>query len=378
MNETSTITVLSTALSEEDEDVHKKPPNPSIDKFELIPIVWTWWLICQLVLALVGLFGNFVVIVIYTRKNRLKSATNMFIMALAFADMISSITLIPLPGAKTVPAGFVGQLYCKVVHSNVILWISIVASIFTLTVISVERYFAVVFPIKYRNFFSKSRPKIVILIVWVSSFLINTFSYFVTYRNNESGSCVVDFRTPFLQALIGSALFILEYFIPVVIMISTQLITINRLRQQAKPIGGGAGNGGPGNKERENAFMLKARRKVIRMLFLVILTFITCWTPDQVAFLVFNLGYVEPQYLGGNLYRMFIALAFTNSCANPFIYTVSNPQFREALRQLLHVKKNRIFPFTIGRGSGNTENTSADAPPPTGVDALEAQGGAID
>lgn len=346
-------------------------------EFTWEPVVWTWWLVCQLVLALVGLFGNVIVIIIYSRKNRLKSATNMFIMALASADMISSITLIPLPSAKTTTNGIIGQLYCKVVHSNVILWISIVASIFTLTVISVERYFAVVFPIRYRNVFSKSRPKVVILLVWITSFIINSFSYFVTYRDPATAGCVVDFRTPFIQAAIGTTLFFLEYFIPVVIMVSTQVITINRLRQQAKPIVG-AENAGPGNKQRANAFMLKARKKVIQMLFLVILTFITCWTPDQVAFLVFNLGYVEPQYLGGNLYRMFIALAFTNSCANPLIYTMSNPQFRDALRQLLNVQKKRIFPFTIGGASGNTENTSADAPLPTGVDALEAQGGAME
>lgn len=349
-------------------------PEVVPEGFTWIHISWTWWLVVQLLLALVGLFGNVIVIIVYTRKNRLKSATNMFIMALAVADTISSLTLIPLPKAGTVPDSGLGQFYCKVVSSNVILWISIVASIFTLTTISVERYFAVVFPITYRNFFSKSRPKLVILVIWVSSFIINSFSYFVTYRDPDTGGCKVDFRTRFLQAFIGSALFLLEYFIPMVIMITTQLITINRLRQQAKPVGGASH---PGGKERENAFMVKARRKVIKMLFLVIITFILCWSPDQVAFLVFNLGYVEPQYLGGNLYQMFIALAYTNSCANPLIYTASNPQFRDALRQLLNIRKRRIFPF-INRGSGQTENTSVDGPLPTGMDALEAQGGIIE
>lgn len=306
--------------------------------FKWKQVEWPWWIIWQLLLAIVGFFGNSIVIIIYATKNRLDRATSCFIKALAVADLITSISYLPHRTALSTPNTTMGHLYCKIVASNVLLWISIVSGIFTLTTISIERYVAVVFPIKYRIYFSNSRPKYVVICIWLTSFAINSHSFFVTYRDPVTGECFVGYQPRSLQQLFGILFFLFEFFLPVLIMISTQTITINRLLYQAK-VTKRETELKQNRGELENSTMMKTRKKVMRMLFVVIVTFIICWTPDQVGFLLFNFNYFEGNFLASDLYHVLVSIAFINSCANPFIYAASNSQFRASFLRVFQWKK---------------------------------------
>lgn len=317
-------------------------------------VEWNWWVICQALLAVVGLLGNTVAVLVYSIRSQFDKSTCFLIKALAVADFVSSISFIPLRTAATVPDNFMGHLYCKFIFPNVTLWLSVVASIFTLTAISVERYLAVVHPIKYRKYFSNTHPQIVVLSIWLSSGVINSCSLFISHRDPETGECFVSFGTSFIQHVIGIFLFLVEYFLPVLIMISTQVITIKHLYIEDKTTShDGMTRGTSSNSTvRQTRFVFKARKKIVRMLCVVILIFVICWTPDQLALITFHLGLTEPQYLAGDVYRIFVVLAFCNSCANPFIYAVSNPQFRETLRQILTRQAQ-----SIGLTIGSTQST---------------------
>lgn len=316
--------------------------DDTINTFTWQQVQWHWWVILQVCLAIVGFFGNSIVIIIYAMKNRLDRATSFFIRALAVADLITSVNFLPRRIALSTPDSLNGHLYCKLVASNFLLWLSIVAAIFTLTTISVERYIAVVHPIKYRIYFSKTlQPKIVVACIWLTSFVINSHSFFVTYRDPKTGACLVGYQPPYLQMVFGTLVFVIEFFLPVVIMITTQLITIDRLLKQAKLTKGARTTTINQTKgDLANSQMMRTRRKVLKMLFVVIVTFIICWTPDQVAFLLFNFNYFKAvDFLGTDLYHILVSVAFVNSCANPFIYAASNSQFRASFRRIFYCKR---------------------------------------
>ncbi|XP_071490486.1 nociceptin receptor-like [Diadema antillarum] len=293
-------------------------------------VFWAWFQIMCLILAIVGFLGNLLVVLVIVRQQRRRTSTDKLILGLAMADLLTSVFIIPIPTPKSLPFGALGEMYCKVIYSSVCMWISIMASVFTLTMISWERFVAVCYPFRYQRLFAGYRPDVIMIVIWVISFVINTNSFYVSFVDTPGVNCTVRFPTPEFQTFFGVVLFLVEYLIPVIIMLIANVYTIRALNQQARSLVAKRDKrSGPALK------LLQARRKVIEMLFIVVITFVICWTPDQIGYLAFNLGFFEVDFLYSPVYRSFVALAFCNSCANPVIYAARNPNFRRALKELI-------------------------------------------
>lgn len=324
-------------------------------KWAFRAIQWNWQTIIRTILAILGILGNTLVIFVYMNRKRMKSCTNTFIVGLAVADLITSFHQFPRPTEISVPPGFLGELYCRTFFagSNVTMWIPIIASVFTLTMIAFERYVAVVYAMNYRSIFSKKRPRYVLLSCWVASITLNTQSFYICFVDNEKHACSVKYPSLPFQRFIGVSFFLIEYFLPMVIMLFTQTRTVMTLRAQARALSS--------NRKESNGpalSLLQARRRVIEMLFMVVITFIICWTPDQIAYFCYQMGIFDASFLSGSLYTGFVVLAFANCCMNPFIYASRNANFRRALRELFSKgKKNKIHSINTIAGQ---EETMAD------------------
>lgn len=108
------------------------------------------------------------------------------------------------------------------IYPNLVLWVSILASIFILNVISVERFTSVVFRLKYQKYVSKPRAKIVVALVRICSCLASSGT-FVTI---DLELAVFTMSTPLAQSVIGIGIFLVEYTIPVLIILVTQVWVI--------------------------------------------------------------------------------------------------------------------------------------------------------
>ncbi|XP_780985.1 D(2) dopamine receptor A-like [Strongylocentrotus purpuratus] len=306
------------------------------------PFEWEWWICIQLVLAIVGILGNLLVMLVIFWPGRRRCATDILIGALAVADFLTSIFIIPHSKVKMYPDTNAARFYCKIVHTSTLMWISVCASIFTLTTISIERLVAVRFPIWFQRLFSPKRTSIAIVCIWIAAFGINTRSLYARYISD--GKCVLSTPSMAFNRFIGVSLFLVEYVLPVIVMVVAHVWTIYILRQ------------------RRSSSLRKAQSLVLQMLLIVVITFIICWTPDQFGFLVFNLGIVPFTHLFSPLYRCFVILAFANSCVNPFIYAAGMPKFRRALMDLFMRKSIRgsrgIHSLFAGEGGGGTSEKS--------------------
>lgn len=295
--------------------------------FTWYPLLWSWLLYSQVTIAGIGIIGNSVTVFVYTW--RLSRLTNMdkLIRSLAIADLCSSINLLPYPDAVSTPDGLIGFVYCKVIYLRCALWISLVASIFILTAMTIEQCVSILFPLKYRFVFPKNRSGWVILGVWVASGTINVvYNLVITFRDSETGVCLTDFGGDFFEAIIGTIIFVLEYFLPVVIMVTAHSMTLRCLRKQEGAIFRNRSES-KGVVQRELA-VVRARKKIFKMVLFVIITFISTWSIDQMAFLLH--GWKVINYYNF-IYQVSVPLALINSCANPFIYAATNPHFRKAL-----------------------------------------------
>ena len=147
----------------------------------------------------------------------------------------------------------------------------------------------------------------------------------------------------FARKATGVLTFVLQYFVPLLVMIfcysriawilktkATKVVpisSINNLNTANSTI-----QSQNPNAVIRTTLMSKARRNVIKTLFIVCLCFIACWTWNQVFFLLYNTGY-EVNFSSG-FYHFTVYAAFINSCVNPFIYIVQLTSFRNAMKLL--------------------------------------------
>lgn len=94
---------------------------------------------CYTLVALVGVFGNYLLLYVICRTRKMHNVTNFFIGNLAFSDMLMCATCVPFTLAYAFnPHGWVfGRFMCYLVY--LIQPVTVYVSVFTLTAIGVDR-----------------------------------------------------------------------------------------------------------------------------------------------------------------------------------------------------------------------------------------------
>ncbi|ELT89587.1 hypothetical protein CAPTEDRAFT_195407 [Capitella teleta] len=79
--------------------------------------------------------------------------------------------------------------------------------------------------------------------------------------------------------------------------------------------------------------LTKSQVNVTKTMVMITSAFAICWTPNQVYYLMYNLGYDLNFTSVGYLITMF--MSFINSCINPCIYAFKLEAFRHGIRAYL-------------------------------------------
>ncbi|XP_041478028.1 nociceptin receptor-like [Lytechinus variegatus] len=328
--------------------------------WEWIPLTWEWWVIVQLVLSVIGIIGNILVIIVVINRGKTRFATDVLIGNLAFADFLTSLLMIPRPRSDLVPDNWKGMLYCRIEYSNVFMWISTVASVFILTVISVERLVAVKYPLKFKMIFTAKRSRRLVSFSWIGATVLNVNTLAISAHDIENHVCKTELLAHVVHMTIGVLLFMFKYLMPIAIMIGSYVKIIQILRSEARNF----------QPDGRTAFhparqISKTMRRMTRTVLIVVIVFIICWSPDQICFFLFNLK-LYPTYLYSDIYRVLVCLGFVNSCSNPLIYSVRNKKFRTELSHFLCISpSDSKLPSQVNRSvvkSGGIKLISGQVP----------------
>lgn len=169
----------------------------------------------------IGLGGNFLVCHFVYRNQSMRTVTNYYIVNLAVADFL--VILICLPPSVTwdvTKSWYFGDGMCKIVlyFQDV----SVSVSVYTLTFISVDRWWAICRPLKSKS--SIRRTRYIIVLVWVFSLILLSpdlvFLEAVPYLqidSNEYFDCNYSWNTETAQIHQVLVVFIL-YFLPFLFM----------------------------------------------------------------------------------------------------------------------------------------------------------------
>ncbi|KAL4238670.1 hypothetical protein ACF0H5_003377 [Mactra antiquata] len=298
--------------------------------------------ILYVLITLMSLTGNSLVIMTFVFDRHMRSVTNVFILSLAVADIMVTLTCVPINiGTAFAKYWIFGHFGCKLVPF--FMTFSVACSSLTLCSIALDRYVAIVHPHKLKFLQNPKRAAIFLVLIWTVSFLCSVpHAVFYTVQKIEDKCFRSDdhmliclwpkneYKLPLELWLTVVVLFI----IPLIIM-STTYGLIGYQLWIRKPVG-----------TRRNSLRNSSMKKsVIKMLVIVMLAFIICWSPIMILNAVEKC--VEKVNSNNNKHVRYLELYFqclcmASCCINPIIYTFMNRKFREKFVRYLCCNKNRL------------------------------------
>ncbi|KAG1648506.1 QRFP-like peptide receptor [Nymphon striatum] len=154
---------------------------------ELIPTT-----IIYSIIFLIGLIGNSLIIFVIARYRRMRSISNIFLASLSAADLLLIIACIPVKLARLYSFTWtMGEACCKVVYY--IQSLSAICSVLTLTAISIERFYAIVYPMKAKFLCTTRNARVVIISIWMLSVLMAVPTIYVRIHLKVGGGFVVGY-----------------------------------------------------------------------------------------------------------------------------------------------------------------------------------------
>ncbi|XP_056438130.1 opioid receptor, delta 1a [Gadus chalcogrammus] len=292
------------------------------------------------VICVVGLLGNILVMYGVVRYTKLKTATNIYIFNLALADALATSTL-PFQSAKYLMNTWpFGEALCKVVIA--IDYYNMFTSIFTLTMMSVDRYIAVCHPVRALGFRTPAKAKLINVLIWVLSSAIGVpIMVMAVTKVTDSGKtlCMLKFPDPdwYWDTVTKICVFIFAFVGPVMVITGCYGLMILRLRSVRLL---------SGSKEKD-----RNMRRITRMVLVIVAAFIVCWTPIHIFIIVKTLVEVDnrnPFVVA--VWHLCIALGYTNSSLNPVLYAFLDENFKRCFRDFCVPCRPGADPRSLGRG----------------------------
>lgn len=113
-----------------------------------------------------GLVGNALVVLVILSNRNMRSTTNLLIINLAVADLLFVVFCIPFTATDYVLDRWpFGNIWCKTVQYLIVVTAN--ASIYTLVLMSLDRFLAVVYPIASRAWRTERNTSRACLLIWI-------------------------------------------------------------------------------------------------------------------------------------------------------------------------------------------------------------------
>ena len=276
--------------------------------------------------GVVAIVGNAVVLIAIYRTKALHTISNFFIASLAAADMVVGIFLNPLLSAKAVIFSYlnpdlpIGSVFNKVEDFA---WIqAVVATTFGLSAISIDRYIAVNFGLRYEALATPKHCALATASVWMISLVFASVRLFIDNPDHLS----------ILWLVMG----VITCILPFIVITFCYMQIFKVAKQQVQKIKHENSLTRPSGFRRKNNQVSHA--KTAYTIAIVIVFFVVLWVPSLITAVVqVSLAGSQTsnhQVIFTKLERVawpwVCFVAYLSSAVNPWIYSIRSRQFRTA------------------------------------------------
>ncbi|XP_060926511.1 neuromedin-U receptor 2 [Limanda limanda] len=296
-----------------------------------------------LLIFLTGLSGNLLTCVVIAKHKKMRNPTNLYLVSLAMSDLLVLLFGMPLEIYdlwQNYPFPFgEGGCYFKTFLFETVCF----ASVLNVTALSVERYIAVVHPLKTRYLSTNQHAKQVITAVWAASMtcaIPNTSLHGIFYlpeRREESAICTV-LKPLWIYNMVMQITTVCFYFVPMMVISILYLVMGLHLGKETRQPCGSLGKNCSSSTRRQISAEGSRRRQVIKMLSIVVAVFGVCWAPFHIERLLWS-SISQWTDLMHNIYQYVHILSgvlfYLSSAVNPIIYSLLSTRFRESFRELV-------------------------------------------
>ncbi|XP_062971170.1 neuropeptide S receptor isoform X1 [Cynocephalus volans] len=280
-------------------------------------------LITLWVLFIFTIVGNSVVLFSTCRRKR-KSRMTFFVTQLAITDSLTGLISILTDIIWRFTGDFVApDLVCRVVrYLQVVL---LYASTYVLVSLSIDRYHAIVYPMKFLQ--GEKQAKVLIVVAWSLSFLFSIPTLIIfgkrTLSNGEVQCWALwpddSYWTPYMTIVA-----FLVYFIPLTIISVIYGIVIRTIWMKSKAHEAVISNCSDGKlcTSFNRGLISRAKLKAIKYSVVIILAFICCWSPYFLFDILDNFNLLpdtKERFYASVIIQNLPAL---NSAINPLVYCV--------------------------------------------------------
>ena len=293
----------------------------------------------SVIFALIAVFavlGNTLVLVATWRKKYLHEPNKYFVACLACADLLIGAFVSPLLAYKhSIDFSTISIHLCRF-----LVWMdtsALSASIYTLTIISLDRYVKISKPLQYKYRVTTSITLKIIFSIWFISAAIGSYA--------STGQCNITFNS---RKEFYTFLAIIVFILPSVVIIVTYTLIYVAVRKRRKMLRNGELGGTLYDQNLTSKFLKDT--KAIKLLLVVVGLFMLCMTPFFIWVLLIchYPNFIDADSWPFTKWRgmvitetLLTTLPYLNSLCNPIIYACLDQKYRKAFKSLFQKNSRR-------------------------------------
>ncbi|CAF3845652.1 unnamed protein product [Rotaria sordida] len=298
----------------------------TIEKFSLFTLNLS---ILLFIVLLIGLIGNLLVIYVVLNYGLLKTVTNKYLLHLALSDVIF-LSGVPFFISSIMTRSWLfGGFTCKIFFLTQ--GVNQYTSIIILSLLSFDRYLAVCHAAKSIAWRSRFNPNILIISIWILSFLLMLPIILFTTLDEAGASAVqCTINLPLSQSRIPYFIYVaytssITFFLPLTLMTFFHIKIIYRLRNRLP------------RQHCRSRISMRARRKVTILVLSVISVHLICCTPYWTFQMLATSGLLsQTNSILIPMSSLTQFLLFVNSSTNPILYAFLSEVFRTSFKRVFY------------------------------------------
>lgn len=309
------------------------------------------------IVFIVGLIFNMVAVYIFACTLKVRNETTTYMINLVVSDSLFVLSL-PFRIVYFIKKQWLfGSVLCKI--SVALFYTNMYGSILFLTCISMDRFLAIVHPLRSQTIRTKRNAKLACCVVWVmvlsgsipTGFLLDTTS--PKNVNASTNYCFENYSRKQWKAELSKVVVFIEtvgFIIPLMVNVFCSAMVLRKLRSPQTISRGGSLN----------------KTKILRMILVHLLIFCFCFIPYNVNLMFYSM--VRSNVLKGchaedvvrTIYPIALCIAVTNCCFDPVIYYFTSETIQSSIKRKTTVWHNstRLFDRLQTDSTKNSPNTT--------------------